>query len=90
MGEAMVALQMKQVSKRFPGTLAVDHVDFAVKKGEVHALIGENGAGKSTLMKTLAGSYNDYTGKIFINSQEVTLHTPLQAKQQGIEMIIKR
>ncbi|MBT3319393.1 MAG: sugar ABC transporter ATP-binding protein [Clostridia bacterium] len=78
---------MKQVSKRFPGTLAVDHVDFAVKKGEVHALIGENGAGKSTLMKTLAGSYNDYTGKIFINSQEVTLHTPLQAKQQGIEMI---
>ena len=49
------ALDMQKVSKRFPGTLAVDKVDFRVKKGEVHALMGENGAGKSTLMKMLNG-----------------------------------
>ena len=55
------ALDMQKVSKRFPGTLAVDKVDFRVKKGEVHALMGENGAGKSTLMKMLNGLFNDYT-----------------------------
>ena len=51
------ALEMRQVSKRFPGTLAVDKVDFRVKRGEVHALMGENGAGKSTLMKMLNGLF---------------------------------
>lgn len=82
-----LVLRMAGVSKRFPGTLAVDNVDFDLRKGEVHALVGENGAGKSTLMKMLAGSFSDYTGDIFINGEKVTLHTPLEAKQQGIEMI---
>ncbi len=82
-----VALKMDGVSKRFPGTLAVDKVDFDVRAGEVHALLGENGAGKSTLMKMLAGSYNDYTGKIFINSKHVELHSPANAKKEGIAMI---
>lgn len=82
-----VALNMKGVSKRFPGTLAVNNVDFEVYAGEVHALLGENGAGKSTLMKMLAGSYGDYTGKIFINSKEVQLHSPAMAKAEGIAMI---
>ncbi len=82
-----IALQMKGVSKSFPGTLAVDNVDFDVRAGEVHALIGENGAGKSTLMKIIAGSFNDYTGRIFIGSKETTLHSPVQSKKNGIEMI---
>ena len=81
------ALEMKAVSKQFVGTLAVDNVDFNVKAGEVHALIGENGAGKSTLMKIIAGSFSDYTGDIIIGNKKVDLHTPSQAKRSGIEMI---
>ena len=80
-------LSMEKVSKRFPGTLAVDNVDFSVLEGEVHALMGENGAGKSTLMKTLAGSFTDYTGKISVCGKEVRLNSPQQAKDHGIEMI---
>jgi ABC-type sugar transport system ATPase subunit len=81
------ALRMEGVSKAFPGTLAVDHVDFDVRAGEVHALVGENGAGKSTLMKLLAGSFSDYTGKVFIRGKEVTLHTPAQSKARGVGMV---
>ncbi|MHB8963054.1 MAG: sugar ABC transporter ATP-binding protein [Saccharofermentanales bacterium] len=82
-----LALRMKGVSKEFPGTLAVDKVDFEVYSGEVHALIGENGAGKSTLMKMIAGSFDDYTGEIEINGKAVKLHSPSIAKANGIEMI---
>ncbi len=81
------ALRMEKVSKAFPGTLAVDRVDFDVLAGEVHALVGENGAGKSTLMKLLAGSFPDYSGKVFIRGNEVTLHTPAQSKARGVGMI---
>ena len=80
-------LRMQGVSKCFPGTLAVDCVDFDVAAGEVHALVGENGAGKSTLMKLLAGSFNDYTGSVHIDGKEVKLHTPAQSKAQGVGMI---
>ena len=82
-----LALRMKGVSKRYPGTLAVDGVDFEVYSGEVHALIGENGAGKSTLMKMMAGSFDDYTGDVEINGKVVRLHSPAAAKENGIEMI---
>ena len=82
-----VALRMKGVSKRFPGTLPVDTVDFEAHVGEVHALMGENGAGKSTLMKILAGSFTDYTGSIYIGQKEVKLHSPAIAKANGIGMI---
>jgi ABC-type sugar transport system ATPase subunit len=82
-----VALSMKNVSKRFPGTLAVDGVDFEVYSGEVHALIGENGAGKSTLMKMIAGSFDDYTGEIYVNGKKTRLTSPSIAKENGIEMI---
>ena len=78
---------MVGVGKRYPATIAVDNVDFAVYAGEVHALVGENGAGKSTLMKMLAGSFNDYTGTIFINDREVRLSSPSVAKSYGIGMI---
>jgi ABC-type sugar transport system ATPase subunit len=78
---------MENVSKRFPGTIAVDEVCFEVYAGEVHALVGENGAGKSTLMKMLAGSFDDYTGAIRVNGREVKLHTPTMAKKYGIGMI---
>lgn len=85
--ELGIALRMEGVSKRFPGTLAVDRVDFDVRAGEVHALMGENGAGKSTLMKMLAGSFDDYTGGIHISGQAVELHSPAQACEYGIGMV---
>ena len=83
----VVALDMQGVSKRFPGTLAVDNVDFRIHAGEVHALVGENGAGKSTLMKMIAGSFSDYTGKVIVKGKEVNLHSPAIAKENGIGMI---
>jgi ABC-type sugar transport system ATPase subunit len=82
-----VVLDMRGVSKSFPGTLAVDNVDFQVKAGEVHALMGENGAGKSTLMKMLAGSFDDYTGDIEVEGAVIRITSPLIAKQHGIGMI---
>lgn len=82
-----VVLDMKKVSKSFPGTLAVDEVDFQVRSGEVHALMGENGAGKSTLMKMLAGSFDDYTGDIEVAEKIIRISSPLIAKQHGIGMI---
>ena len=78
---------MEQVSKQYPGTLAVDRVDFEVRAGEVHALMGENGAGKSTLMKILAGSFDDYTGQIHVSGRAVELRSPAQACEYGIGMV---
>lgn len=82
-----VALQLKGISKRFPGMLAVDNVDLDVRVGEVHALMGENGAGKSTLMKTLTGLFNDYVGSIQIGGQDVRLQSPADAIAHGIGMV---
>ena len=69
-------LKLTGITKRYPGTLAVDNVDLTVGRGEVHALMGENGAGKSTLMKILAGSFSDYTGTIEIDGRVAQMHTP--------------
>ena len=80
-------LEMREVSKRYPGTLAVDGVSFKARAGEVHALMGENGAGKSTLMKIIAGSFDDYTGQVLIRGEKRDLHSPAKSKAAGIEMI---
>ncbi|MEJ5200580.1 MAG: ATP-binding cassette domain-containing protein, partial [Anaerolineae bacterium] len=72
-------LEMRGIVKRFPGVLAVDHVDFDVHAGEVHALLGENGAGKSTLMKILYGLYQANEGEIYLNGQQVTIKSPADA-----------
>ena len=81
------SLEMRHVSKSFPGTKAVVDVSFSVRPGEVHALVGENGAGKSTLMKIMAGSFTDYTGEVFMNGKPVNLYSPSAAKEFGIGMI---
>jgi len=81
------SLNMRGIIKRFPGVLAVNRVDFDVKSGEIHALLGENGAGKSTLMKMLYGLYQPDGGQILINEQEVKIKSPHDAIRQGIGMI---
>ncbi|MDU7708299.1 MAG: sugar ABC transporter ATP-binding protein [Clostridium sp.] len=80
-------LNMSDITKRFPGVLALDHVSLRVKKGEVHALLGENGAGKSTLMKILAGAYVKDEGEIEVFSQKTELGNPKAAEKLGISII---
>ena len=80
-------LEMKDIVKRFPGTLALDNVNFNLKKGEVMALIGENGAGKSTLMNVLMGVYNLDSGEIFLNGEKIENKSPFEALQKGIGMV---
>jgi len=80
-------LEMRGIVKRFPGVLAADHIDFDVRAGEVHALLGENGAGKSTLMKILYGLYSPNEGEILLNGQPVSIHSPSDAIALGIGMI---
>lgn len=81
-------LEMKDISKTFPGVKALTNVTLTVYPGEIHALMGENGAGKSTLMKILSGAYQaDPGGEVRINGQHVTISGPLAARQHGISII---
>ncbi|TKV10195.1 sugar ABC transporter ATP-binding protein [Citrobacter sp. wls619] len=80
-------LQMSHITKRFPGVLALSNVDFTLRKGEVHALLGENGAGKSTLMKILSGVYQPDEGDIIFEDQPVSFASPLSAQNVGITII---
>jgi ribose transport system ATP-binding protein len=85
--ETPMLLEMRGITKRFPGVLALCDVHFDVRKGEVHTLVGENGAGKSTLMKILAGVYTRDAGEIIFGGQNVDFRTPRQAQDAGIATI---
>ncbi len=80
-------LVMEDIDKTFPGVHALDHVHFDVKKGEVHALMGENGAGKSTLMKVLTGIYTKDSGSITYEGKEVEFHNTREAQDAGIVIV---
>ncbi|HHL4224493.1 TPA: sugar ABC transporter ATP-binding protein [Escherichia coli] len=80
-------LQMKHITKRFPGVLALNDVQFSLRRGEVHALLGENGAGKSTLMKILSGVYQPDEGEIIFEDKPVSFSDPFSAQNVGITII---
>lgn len=82
-----IKLRVSGIEKSFPGVKALDHIDFAVRKGTVHALCGENGAGKSTLMKIINGQYKADAGQIYIDEKPVTIRGPVDAQNHGIAMI---
>ena len=85
--EQTVLLQMKDITKNFPGVRALDKVSLEVKAGTVHALMGENGAGKSTLMKCLFGIYNKDSGHIYLEGREINFSSSKEALNNGVAMV---
>ena len=85
--EPEISLSCKDLVKTYPGVIAMDHINFELRKGEVHALLGENGAGKSTLIKSIAGAHQCDSGTITIDGKEFHGLTPLQAKEMGVEVV---
>ena len=77
-------LEMKDISKSFPGVKALDCVDFKLRKGEIHALMGENGAGKSTLIKVITGVYEKDAGLITLQGEPIHFKAPQEAQNKGI------
>ncbi|MBQ2183486.1 MAG: sugar ABC transporter ATP-binding protein, partial [Lachnospiraceae bacterium] len=82
-----ILLQMRQINKIFPGVKALSDVDFTLRKGEIHALMGENGAGKSTLIKILTGVYQMDSGVISVEGESVSIHSPQDAQNKGISTV---
>ncbi|MDQ2672735.1 MAG: sugar ABC transporter ATP-binding protein, partial [Actinomycetota bacterium] len=80
-------LEVRRVTKRFPGVLALDDVSFELRPGEVHALVGENGAGKSTLIKVITGVYRPDEGQVLFNGEEVSFADPRESQAAGISTI---
>lgn len=80
-------LEMQGIDKYFPGVHALDHCDFSLRKGEIHALIGENGAGKSTLVKIMTGIYNEYSGTYIYDGKEVHFQNIKDAQRAGISIV---
>lgn len=83
------ALELRQATKKYAGVPAIEEVDFALRRGEIHALLGENGAGKSTLTKVMAGVVPLSSGQMLVDGRPVQLHTPLQARHEGIAMVFQ-
>ncbi|WP_051684306.1 ABC transporter ATP-binding protein [Blastococcus sp. URHD0036] len=84
---APLAVELRKVTKRFPGVVANRDIDLRVRRGEVHAIVGENGAGKSTLMKTLYGMHRPDEGQILVDGREIVLRSPNDAIAAGIGMV---
>ena len=82
-----VLLKMVDIEKSFPGVKALDHAQLTVRRGTVHALMGENGAGKSTLMKCLFGVYSKDGGHIYVDGQEVNYKNSKEALENGVAMV---
>ncbi|MBI2201704.1 MAG: ATP-binding cassette domain-containing protein, partial [Armatimonadetes bacterium] len=82
-----VLIELKGITKRFPGVVANDYIDLTVLRGEIHAIVGENGAGKSTLMRILYGLYQPDEGSIEVNGSPVVIDSPRKALQLGIGMV---
>ena len=87
--EQNVVLEMRDISKNFTGVRALSHVDFTLRKGEIHALMGENGAGKSTLIKVLTGVHEFESGSIHMNGEnkDIINHSPQEAQANGISTV---
>ena len=86
---AQSVLELREITKRFPGVLANDHINLDLREGEIHTILGENGAGKSTLMSIIAGLYTPDEGEIRIRGQVVQFSTPREAISQGIGMVFQ-
>ena len=82
-----VILSIQNISKRFGGTQALDDVSFEIKRGEVHALLGENGAGKSTMIKIISGVQSRDSGTIIFDGKAVNIKSPQQARAEGINVV---
>ncbi len=80
-------LELKGITKRFPGVLANDHIDLTLEDGEIHAMLGENGAGKTTLMNILYGLYQPDEGEVFVKGKPITVQSPSDAIKEGIGMV---
>lgn len=87
MSDVKYILEMKEISKSFPGVKALDNVSLSIRKGEIHALMGENGAGKTTLMKILFGIYKMDEGEIYFDGKLVSIQNPHDALKLGIAMV---
>jgi general nucleoside transport system ATP-binding protein len=80
-------LELRNITKRFPGVLANDHISLTLNQGEIHALLGENGAGKTTLMNILYGLYEQDEGEILVRGKEIKIESPSDAIAAGIGMV---
>src|SRR5512143_1411840 len=87
MADNSIVLEAKDITKTFPGVLANDQVNFDLRKGEIHALLGENGAGKTTLMNILYGLYLPDSGEVLVNGKPATIHSPKDSIALGIGMV---